>query len=314
MPAGWLYVLVNSSMPGLVKVGKTVRDPDQRANELSGVTGVATPFVVAFDLHFADCDSAEKFVHIQLTRRGLRENESREFFRIRVSEVVNILLFAAEQEKVTRSQSVIPDHINNADVAWDEETDELTRETSKPWEDLYFEAGKHYIGDGDYIQNSRTALMLFKDALRLGSLKAYNNIGHILSYGDGVPKDTNEALQYLQEGAKKGNYWCFTTMARLYAGLNEYENESKCWRLFFEAQSGSKDAELRDDDEFAFNAVVYLFSQIAHNKPVDMHEYIIPLGNRLVMAAQRFKEENPGPAGIAIFRDVSRWVNDNCAN
>jgi hypothetical protein len=54
MAVGYLYVLVNSSMPGLVKVGKTARSPTQRADELSGVTGVATPFIVAFEQQFAE--------------------------------------------------------------------------------------------------------------------------------------------------------------------------------------------------------------------------------------------------------------------
>ena len=40
---GFVYALINPSMEGLVKVGKTKRDPKGRANELSGATGV-TPF------------------------------------------------------------------------------------------------------------------------------------------------------------------------------------------------------------------------------------------------------------------------------
>ena len=47
MEPGWVYVLVNSSMPGIAKVGRTTRAPRDRAAELSGVTGVATPFIVA---------------------------------------------------------------------------------------------------------------------------------------------------------------------------------------------------------------------------------------------------------------------------
>lgn len=45
---GHIYILVNPSMEGLVKIGKTTRDPESRARELSQATGVPTPFYVAF--------------------------------------------------------------------------------------------------------------------------------------------------------------------------------------------------------------------------------------------------------------------------
>ncbi len=56
---GYIYVLINYSMQGIVKVGKTIRDTESRAKELSSVTGVPTPFIVAFDAYFADCSQAE---------------------------------------------------------------------------------------------------------------------------------------------------------------------------------------------------------------------------------------------------------------
>ncbi len=64
--AGYIYVLVNSAMPGLVKVGKTARDPVGRAQELSGATGVAAPFMVVFEQVFVDCDAAESAIHRSL--------------------------------------------------------------------------------------------------------------------------------------------------------------------------------------------------------------------------------------------------------
>jgi hypothetical protein len=44
---GYIYVLINQSMEGFIKVGKTARDPKERAKELSQATGVPTPFMVA---------------------------------------------------------------------------------------------------------------------------------------------------------------------------------------------------------------------------------------------------------------------------
>ena len=39
----WVYVLRNSSMPGLYKVGYTKLTPDERAKQLSNATGVPVP-------------------------------------------------------------------------------------------------------------------------------------------------------------------------------------------------------------------------------------------------------------------------------
>ena len=76
----YIYVLVNSSMPGLCKIGKTTRDPESRATELSSDTGVPTPFVVAWEEEVSDCSAAEREIHRRLA--GSRESDNREFFRV----------------------------------------------------------------------------------------------------------------------------------------------------------------------------------------------------------------------------------------
>ena len=42
---GYVYILENASMPGLIKIGKTSRDSVERARELSSATGVPTGFL-----------------------------------------------------------------------------------------------------------------------------------------------------------------------------------------------------------------------------------------------------------------------------
>src|SRR5258706_9815760 len=61
--SGYIYVLVNPSLPGLVKIGRTEREPEARARELSGATGVPTPFLLVFEAHFDDAHAAEDYVH-----------------------------------------------------------------------------------------------------------------------------------------------------------------------------------------------------------------------------------------------------------
>ena len=77
---GYLYVLANSAMPGIVKIGKTTRSSTERATELSKVTGLPTPFIVVYEQLFENCSSAEMFVHTFLTDKGFRISENREFF------------------------------------------------------------------------------------------------------------------------------------------------------------------------------------------------------------------------------------------
>jgi len=43
VPNEYVYVLVNKSMPDMVKIGMTIREVEERAKEISGATGVPTP-------------------------------------------------------------------------------------------------------------------------------------------------------------------------------------------------------------------------------------------------------------------------------
>ena len=73
-----MYILVNKSMPGLVKIGMTTRCVEGRAHELYQ-TGVPTPFKVYDIYKCPNCAEVERRVHEELS--GLRVNEAREFFK-----------------------------------------------------------------------------------------------------------------------------------------------------------------------------------------------------------------------------------------
>ncbi|MDT9000924.1 GIY-YIG nuclease family protein [Paucibacter sp. APW11] len=78
MSAGYVYLLINPSMPGLLKVGRTFRDSKARARELHS-TGVPTPFEVAFELFSENHEELEKKLHGHLSE--FRVSGNREFFR-----------------------------------------------------------------------------------------------------------------------------------------------------------------------------------------------------------------------------------------
>lgn len=87
--SGFVYVLTNPVMPGLVKVGHTSRAPEVRAAELSASTGVAARFVVAWSHQVTDHEALEGIAHGRLAR--YRINNHREFFRCTVVQARRII-------------------------------------------------------------------------------------------------------------------------------------------------------------------------------------------------------------------------------
>lgn len=76
---GYVYILTNEYMPGLVKIGRTSRDVDLRASEL-WQTGVPVKFEVYASEKTCDCVQLEAYMHGDL--REYRVSHSREFFTV----------------------------------------------------------------------------------------------------------------------------------------------------------------------------------------------------------------------------------------
>lgn len=105
---GYVYLLINYSMPGLVKVGRTTRPPVERTTELSSATGVPTPFQLVFEVFVPDCVEAEANLVNLLTEGGYRLSENREFFEAPIDEVVKLMLQireVAQRLAVTHTES-----------------------------------------------------------------------------------------------------------------------------------------------------------------------------------------------------------------
>jgi len=76
-------------MPGILKIGKTERCPEERISELSSVTAIPTEFVLEYKIHVSNCDIAEKTVHESLCT--FRVSNNREFFKIGVNEAKDVM-------------------------------------------------------------------------------------------------------------------------------------------------------------------------------------------------------------------------------
>lgn len=78
MANGWVYILTNPCMPGLVKIGFTTTSVEQRRVELSTPTSCPLPFDVFASFPADNVAELESKCHIFLD--DFRVNEYREFF------------------------------------------------------------------------------------------------------------------------------------------------------------------------------------------------------------------------------------------
>lgn len=106
MVPGYVYILINPSMPGLIKVGRTLRDSSMRARELSS-TGVPTPFQVAFEVFADQHEALEAEMHLELT--DFRINPAREFFRYPLDKAIALLIHLAKPVQNSVEQYVAED-------------------------------------------------------------------------------------------------------------------------------------------------------------------------------------------------------------
>jgi hypothetical protein len=188
---------------------------------------VPAPFVVAFEQAFADCREAERLVHAELDRRGLRLSPNREFFYGTPSDIIRVILDLAD----------------------------TCREAPSPAPDLsaerFLEAAETALyGRGESLQDTGEAVRCYKLAAARGSLIAFERLGRIyvqlyLKARDRAGR--RRTMSVLKEGAKRGNYYCFAEMAGLFAAERHLANFAKSWSLFFSRRADSLREELEAD-------------------------------------------------------------------
>lgn len=85
----FIYILENTLMPGLVKIGRTERSVSERVGELSAHTGVPTSFTVVKEYAVKNSVEAEKAIHERLS--DFRVNDNREFFKMEAEDAIDII-------------------------------------------------------------------------------------------------------------------------------------------------------------------------------------------------------------------------------
>ncbi len=228
MEPGYIYVLINPSLEGLVKIGKTSRDPKTRAAELSSATGVPTPFIVAYEEHFTDITVAETFLHTLLEERGHRVSDNREFFDADLKDVILAIQNAKESldtdDIESSSQRIVCEAEN--------------QKGSSLADDLVREAISAQYGE---FEDHDEAVRLYKQATKLGNAIACRFLGQMYrtKYRFSKQKSSTyqlnnkEALKFFKLGAERGDTQCYAYMAEVYEEYSEFGNSLACWNNFF---------------------------------------------------------------------------------
>jgi hypothetical protein len=97
---GWVYVISNEAMPGLLKVGFSTKDPHLRAREL-GNSGSPQPYVVKYDVLIRAPRALEQKIHKLLKDK----NNGKEWFHCSLKEAIEAIRQSAGTECLAESLS-----------------------------------------------------------------------------------------------------------------------------------------------------------------------------------------------------------------
>ncbi len=130
---GWIYIITNKAMPGLLKIGYSTKDPELRAAELAN-TGSPHRYVVEYDALVNEPRSVEQKIHRALADK----NEGKEWFRCEVVEAILEIHRLIEKsiilEKINRQLSF------NCSI-----NDCGEKSSTKDDEDGRFYCSRHYV-------------------------------------------------------------------------------------------------------------------------------------------------------------------------
>ncbi len=108
-----VYVLANSAMPDIVKIGKTTQaDVKTRMNQLY-TTGVPVPFECVFAIEVTDCSKVESALHIVFGPN--RINPNREFFKIDSEQAIAILKLLGQKDVTPQVSAELNSNVSQAE-------------------------------------------------------------------------------------------------------------------------------------------------------------------------------------------------------
>jgi hypothetical protein len=104
---GFVYVLSNPVMPGILKIGRTDQEDVAKRIAQLYTTGVPVPFMIEFAAKVDDPAAVEDALHRAFS--PYRINPSREFFRLEVYQPIAILKLLHVQDDTVAVQAQVTD-------------------------------------------------------------------------------------------------------------------------------------------------------------------------------------------------------------
>lgn len=98
---GWVYIITNKAMPGLIKVGYSTKDPQLRAGELNH-TGSPHPYSVEYDVLVTNPKDIESKTHSSLSKK----REGKEWFRCSVEEAIETIRVVINGKAIVEKTSI----------------------------------------------------------------------------------------------------------------------------------------------------------------------------------------------------------------
>lgn len=144
---GIIYVLVNPSMPGIIKIGKTNQEDVKMRMAQLYTTGVPLPFECVYAAKVRNMDDVERALHTAFSPDRL--NPKREFFEIEANQAIAII-------KLLEIQNVSP----------------LVEQEENVIDNVELEAGRAYA-------RKRPRMNFEEMGIPIGSELTFNNSGEI---------------------------------------------------------------------------------------------------------------------------------------
>lgn len=200
MTQGFVYILSNNSMPGLLKIGKSKDGGFLRSDDLY-TTGVPEPYVVLKEALVSNMNVVEKNLHTLL--KDYRPNPDREFFKIDYDKCMKLI-----EETYSEIEWSEPKNINltrKSKDYWKNYQEELNALKTKAEnfekyaeENKWFEHKDCYDGDILTRAGFKTSVLQLLDQLQRG----LNNRPEAVEQNSKFLKEDDKSLK---EDLKKVN-------------------------------------------------------------------------------------------------------------
>jgi len=185
---GWVYVISNPAMPGLVKVGYSTKDPDSRAEELNH-TGSPQPYIVEYEILIEEPRDIEQKTHKRLSPFSA----GKEWFQCSVQEAAIAIRQASNGRAILenfKGGKGLPKDSAEA-VKWYRKSAEQGDAIAQ------YNLGLMYDSGDGVPQDDIEAEKWYRKSAEQGNADAQSYLGSMYFLGEGAPKDYVEAYKWL---------------------------------------------------------------------------------------------------------------------